>query len=489
MPNNVHDELKELSPSQRTLFHAMKRRFGGRLGLSDEVLLDAVRRIFVPPHYAPGKSILREGDLLDLFTVLGAGTVKVTCLGARNRTVILQMVADGHAFGLPSLARAREGRRFGAVAHSQALVGLVTPDALRDVIDQLDAGRRLRMLTYGWNASIGLLLEKRLLLSLPVADRIWYALGRLALRFPSGARESGAIDLHLTQTDIGELVGSTRPTACRELKALGRQVVSGHRGHYVVHHQPPFAGRIDFGCPAPSGSLLGDDVARRDVLYCLRQRAQRMGLSSKAIEAFAHNARLVVCAPGAQIALPDRSEALSLLVSGAARVECLGPAGDPLTLLFAKPGQLIVGGVSSGGGVGFRAVAHVESCAAILTRDGLERVVAAMSAAEMLQFLAFGWRAFSHHFLRTCLFLTMKDEERVRHQLEQLATDFAARHDAGTIIDLPLTRIDIARLVAASEASVSRCLAKLERDGRIAFVDGPSKRIVVVGLFPNLRAA
>jgi hypothetical protein len=70
-----------------------------------------------------------------------------------------------------------------------------------------------------------------------------------------------------------------------------------------------------------------------------------------------------------------------------------------------------------------------------------------------------------------------------------LALDFPASHDDGTIIDLPLSRADIAKMIAASESGVSRLLLALERDGRIAFVDEAPKRIVVVGLFPHSRAA
>lgn len=488
MAKTLREELRDVSPAQRTLFRALKRCFGERLGLKDSDLFYAVRRMFVPAHYVRGKTMLRPGDCLDLFTVLGAGTVKVTCADERRkRTVILQMVNEGHAFGLPFLARESEARRFGAVAHSQSLVGLLTPDALKDIIDRLDTSQRLRLLRYGWNAHIGLLLEKRLLLSLPVADRIWYALARLAVRFPSGNGAAGGGGLCLTQTDIGQLIGATRSTVNRKLKGLGKEIISCRRGRYLVHRQPAFASSPFRSPVRPGGSLINDEVTRKDVLFCLRQQAARAGLPPAAARAFAQHARLVVCAPGTQITLPDRSEALSLLITGAARIECPGPGDDPLTLLFAKQGWLIFGGTPPVGRVGFRAVAQVESCAAVLTSDGLAHVVDTMTAGEFLRFLSFGWRVLSHHLWRTCLFLMMDESDRVLHQLTQLARDFPAPHELGTTIDLDLSAADIARLVGADETGVGRHLRRLNRERRIAFVTHPRKRIVVVNVPTSAR--
>lgn len=488
MANTLQEDLRDVSPAQRTLFYALKHRFGVRLGLRDVDLLYAVRRMFVPAHYAPGKTILRAGDCLDLFTVLGAGTVKTTCTDARRkRTVTLQVVGEGHAFGLPSLAHPSEVRRFGAVAHSQSLVGLMTPEALEDVIDRLDTNRRVRLLTYGWNAHIGLLLDKRVLLSLPAADRIWYALARLAAAFPGNDGAAGGAGPCLTQTDIGQLIGATRSTVNRKLKELGKAIISCRRGRYVVHHQPPFA-VSSFASPLrPGGVSINDDATRKDVLACLRQQAARAGLPPAAVRAFAQHARLVVCAPGTQIALPDRNEALSLLITGAARVECPGPGDAPLTLLFAKPGWLILGGTPPVGRAGFRAVAQVESCAAVLTSDGLAHVVDSMTAREFLRFLSFGWRVLSHHLWRTCLFLMMDEGDRILHQLMQLAHDFPAPHERGTLIDLDLSAVDIARLVGADETRVGRHLRRLSRERRIAFVSHPRKRIVVVKVLTSTR--
>jgi CRP-like cAMP-binding protein len=490
MTKGIQDGLRDLSPGQRTLFHALKQRFGARLGLTDADLLYIIRRTFIPPHYAAGNSILRVGDYLDHFTMLAAGRVQITCDDDHGKKVIVQMIGAGHAFGLPSLARAWEPRRFGAIAHSESLIGLLTPDALRDIIGRLDTSRRLRLLMYGWSANIGLLREKRLLRSLSLKDRIWFMLAKLSLRAP-GSAGAGVLDLDLDQSEIGKLVGGTRSTVNRKLRGFGRNVLSrNEEGRYVVHQQPPFATTRDFACAVPIGARpIDDDLARKDASSRLRQHAGRMGLPPAAVQAFVHHARLVICPAGTQIALPDRSEVLSLIVSGAARVECPGATGEALPLLVAKPGWLIMGGAPAEGRVGFRAVAHVESCAAILTADGLRWVVEAMTASEFLRFLSFGWRVLSHHTWLGCQSLVTGEPERILHLLRQLAIDFPAAHDDGTIIDLPLSATDIANLVAGSKESVRRHLNALERRGQIAFVDGAIRRIVVRGLFPSPRVA
>ena len=81
----------------------------------------------------------------------------------------------------------------------------------------------------------------------------------------------------------------------------------------------------------------------------------------------------------------------------------------------------------------------------------------------------------------------MGECERVMHQLTQLAHDFPAPHELGTLIDLDLSAADLARLVGADETQVGRHLRRLSRDRRIAFVTHPKKRIVVLGLRPGVR--
>lgn len=490
MGKSIQDQLLQLTPAQRTLFHGLKQRFAEQLGLTDADLLLIVRRTFIPTHYPAGRSILRPGDYLDHFLMLAAGIVKTTCTDGKGTTICVQMINDGHAFGLPSLARPDEPRQFGAVAHSESLIGLMTPDALRAIIGRLDTPRRLRLLMYGWSANIGVLREKRLLRSLSARERVWLMLWKLAAKSSAHGAERGRVNVRLTQKDIGEIVGTTRSTVNRRLKALGKQVLSKRRGRYVVHEQPPFAAPADFATAAPvGGSPLNDDFERKEMFARLEHHLRAIGLPPDAIKAFVRHARFIIFPPGTQVALPNHEEALSLLISGAALVECPGPQGERLPLLFAKAGWLILGGVPRAVGVGFRSVAHVESCAAVLTIEGLAHVVDAMTAADFVRFLSFGWRVLSHHTWRACIALITKERERIFQLFYQLAHDFPAAHDDGTIIDLPLSVSDIAGLVAANETGVRRHLAQLERAGRVRMVEGRGKRFLLIGLFRNPRAA
>ena len=163
-PRSIRSEQKRLTPAQRTLFRAMKLRFGERLGLKRQ--RSRCTRC--------GGCSCRRTTRLGRPSCARA-TVSISSRSwARVRSrrpaptsggrgpIILQMVGDGHAFGLPSLAHPAEVRRFGAVAHSQSLVGLLTPGSARR-ISSIGSTPRIasRLLTYGWNANIGLLLEKR----------------------------------------------------------------------------------------------------------------------------------------------------------------------------------------------------------------------------------------------------------------------------------------------------------------------------------------
>lgn len=72
--------------------------------------------------------------------------------------------------------------------------------------------------------------------------------------------------------------------------------------------------------------------------------------------------------------------------------------------------------------------------------------------------------------------------ERVLRELGSVARRFGLRSPAGIVIDLPLRHRDLAGLVASTRASVTRCLLRLQREGRIARVgrrwrvhdDGPT---------------
>jgi CRP-like cAMP-binding protein len=97
--------------------------------------------------------------------------------------------------------------------------------------------------------------------------------------------------------------------------------------------------------------------------------------------------------------------------------------------------------------------------------------------------MAYTWRVLSRLLYEKCLQLTMPLRDRVVHELAVLAHDFGEPHDDGVLINLPLTQADLAQLVVASRANVSRCLAALRRARLLEFV---GRRILLTGGFPEV---
>jgi len=85
-----------------------------------------------------------------------------------------------------------------------------------------------------------------------------------------------------------------------------------------------------------------------------------------------------------------------------------------------------------------------------------------------------------------CLHLTMPLRDRLVHELGVLAHDFGERRDEGILIDLPLTQADLAALVVASRANVSRCIVALRRAGVLEFV---GRRLFLTARFRSVDGA
>src|SRR5579884_2606938 len=203
----------------------------------------------------------------------------------------------------------------------------------------------------------------------------------------------------------------------------------------------------------------------------LAQEAPRLGLTTAAIEEIVRQSQITYWRAGQQIFSQGESHDLAnFLVAGAVRVVCEGFHRAPVVVQFERPGPRLFG-----------AIAHVDAVVAVMSQEALSGVMAALPPGRALQVMAYSWRVLSRLLYEKCLHLTMPLRDRLVHELGVLAHDFGVPRERGVLIDLPLTQADLAALVVASRANVSRCVAALRRAGLVELV---GRRILLTSRFP-----
>lgn len=179
----------------------------------------------------------------------------------------------------------------------------------------------------------------------------------------------------------------------------------------------------------------------------------------------------------------------TVLVSGSARVMVdVGPGSD-VGVWIAKPGHFIgAGWVGRRGSEAqaFYAIAHQECHVAILRPELMENVIGALSANQLIDFIAYCNEALSRQLYNKAVMLPMTKPERLLYQLQVLANDFPKRCSEGTIIDLSLGRRQLAPLIASGEPQLTKALADLKAAGRVRLLE--NERILVVGYFAPLAS-
>lgn len=204
-------------------------------------------------------------------------------------------------------------------------------------------------------------------------------------------------------------------------------------------------------------------------------------LPSAFVDRLVSSAQITNWRAGQRILGPEGpSDIAHLLVSGAVRLDVTIRRRSS-TLAFVPPGRF-VGPIASppAAPLPFVAIAHVPCLVAIVSHQTVGRalettpeILSGLLSHELSRFqeLAANRVRSAHSPLH----------DRLAAHLDGLASDFGTPVPEGILIDLPLIHEDLAKLVVASRANVTRALGDLRRNGRIAVV---AQRIVVPGKRP-----
>jgi CRP/FNR family transcriptional regulator len=230
-------------------------------------------------------------------------------------------------------------------------------------------------------------------------------------------------------------------------------------------------------------------LAKASLRAMLSQNARRFGFTATAVDTLVEQSQITYWRAGQHVFAPDDVQDLSnFLVAGAVKVVCHGQNGKPIVAQLVRPGRFFGAAWFFDGPRRreFGAVAHADSVVALMSQDVVTAVLARLPPDRALHFMAHTWRILSRLLYEKCLLLTMPLESRLLQQIAVLARDFGRPHPCGVRVDLDVTHADLAELIAATRANVSRAMAELRRAGFVD-VDGGQLLLVVrqVGARPG----
>lgn len=218
----------------------------------------------------------------------------------------------------------------------------------------------------------------------------------------------------------------------------------------------------------------------RQTLRALLARQADLGLSTSAVEAMVCRVHFLCCRSGEEIVSGSaQAGAVCLVVGGVVKIVCGGPSSKPVTVQMVGAGgilQLDAATCESGSDV--VAIAHTPALVAYLPSAMWREVACHLRVEESLRLAARAWQTLSRRLYERSALLAMPVADRVLHQLRVLARDFGRAHPEGVCIDLPLSHADLAGMVGAARANVTRAVVALRAAGRLVRAPG---RFVLAG--------
>jgi len=155
-----------------------------------------------------------------------------------------------------------------------------------------------------------------------------------------------------------------------------------------------------------------------------------------------------------------------VLVQGRVKMVQLTPSGQQITLRMMTPGQTFGGIAMLNPEAGYPATAlAVENSIALAwDTDSLRRL------AEQEPHLSLNTMKLMHGYItelqsRQQALVTARVEQRIARTLLKLAAQSGKEVEEGVLIDMPLTRQDVAEMSGTTLFTVSRTLNEWERDG------------------------
>jgi CRP/FNR family transcriptional regulator, nitrogen oxide reductase regulator len=212
----------------------------------------------------------------------------------------------------------------------------------------------------------------------------------------------------------------------------------------------------------------------------LRQCVLFEGLELNDLRVIASSARLRRVKSGSMFFYQDQpATTLYVLVEGRVKFTQVTPEGEQVLLRAIGPGEMFGAVAALGDAVHPATAQAVGDCIALGWRseeisDLMERFP--RIAVNALRFMAGRLKEFQDRYREMA---TERAERRVAHALLRLAGQIGREVEGGTLIDLPLSRQDIAEMAGTTLFTVSRILRGWQERG---LVRTGRERVVICGL-------
>ncbi len=184
-------------------------------------------------RYVKGETLFHEGDLAETVHLIEQGRVVSRRTTPQGDVVTYAVLGPGEAFGEMAMI-ADDHRRSSTIVAIEPVVTLTLPfDEFRQLCDEYPGIQTLlvRMLAQRVDRLSTHLVNA---LYMPADQRVLRTLVDLSSQYADGVR-SGEVTLPLTQVEVAELSGASRPTTNRYLRRLeGDGLVRLHRGHVIL---------------------------------------------------------------------------------------------------------------------------------------------------------------------------------------------------------------------------------------------------------------
>jgi CRP-like cAMP-binding protein len=167
----------------------------------------------------------------------------------------------------------------------------------------------------------------------------------------------------------------------------------------------------------------------------------------------------------------DATDFVHFVVAGSVRLEVGGERDRWTIASFVPPGRFVGPILPPTARDRFTAFTHSASLIALVSHATMSRALEALPLERALRFVAHQTDRLSGLLADRCVLQWTSISSRLLHALRELAAIFGRPVPGGIMIDLTLTRQELARYIVASRSNVSRTLGRLRRSGSIDFVD------------------
>ena len=206
--------------------------FGGL----DRAILEALAASCLERVYARDHFLWYQGDPGDRLVIIARGLVKVVVHSSNGDQMVLATLGPPEILG--ELALIDQGPRSASVVAAETTTALsIGRSTLLDLV------RRNPTLLEALLMSIGALLRRLTeqasdLVFLDLAGRVAKLLVRLSDDHGRSNHGEMTIDLRLTQTDLANMVGASRPALNRVLQGLVARHLVAVNGHTIIIRDP-----------------------------------------------------------------------------------------------------------------------------------------------------------------------------------------------------------------------------------------------------------